>query len=43
MPSQADLLKGIGEKLGIGRKKGEVALIPIVHYVQRMAGLDDLI
>ena len=34
IPSQADILRGIGETLGIGRKIDKVNLDAIVHYVQ---------
>jgi len=37
IPSQADLFRGIGEKLGVGAKKGEVRLDAIIYYVQRTA------
>ena len=36
VPSQADLFRSVGERLGIGGKKGEI------YYVQRRADLDNL-
>ena len=42
IPSQADLFRPIGEKLGVGRGKGEVRLDAIIYYVQRTANLDNL-
>jgi hypothetical protein len=42
IPSQADLFRSIGEKLGVGAKKGEVALSAIIYYVSKTADLDDL-
>ena len=43
VPSQAALFRGIGEKLGIGRKKGEVNLNTIIYFVQETADLDNLL
>ncbi len=42
VPSQADLFRGIGERLGAGGRKGDTRLEPLVYYVQRTANLDDL-
>jgi len=42
IPAQSDLFRGIGERLGIGTKKGDIRLDSIVYYVQRTANLDDL-
>jgi len=42
IPSQSDLFKSIGEKLGVGSRKGEVRLDAITYYVQRTANLDNL-
>jgi uncharacterized protein YeeX (DUF496 family) len=42
VPSQADIFRDIGERLGIGKGKGEVKLDPIIYYVQRTANLDNL-
>ena len=43
VPSQSDLFRSIGEKLGAGAKKGDVRLDAITYYVQRTADLDNLI
>jgi len=42
IPSQSDLFKSIGEKLGVGSRKGEVRLDAITYSVQRTANLDNL-
>lgn len=42
VPSQSDLFKGIGERLGVGARKGDVRLDAIIYYVQRTANLDNL-
>lgn len=42
IPSQADLFRGIGEKLGVGARKGDTRLEAIIYYVQRTADLDNL-
>ncbi len=42
VPSQADLFRAIGEKLGVGAKKGDIRLDAITYYVQRTANLDNL-
>jgi len=42
VPSQADLFTGIGERLGVGGRKGDVKLETIIYYVQRTADLDNL-
>ena len=42
VPSQADLFRGIGERLGVGTKKGDIRLDAITYYVQRTADLDNL-
>jgi len=42
VPSQADLFTGIGERLGVGGRKGDVKLEAIIYYVQRTADLDNL-
>jgi len=42
VPSQADLFWAIGEKLGVGTKKGDIRLDAITYYVQRTADLDNL-
>lgn len=42
VPSQADLFTGIGERLGVGGRKGDVKLEAIIYYVQRTANLDNL-
>jgi len=42
VPSQADLFWAIGEKLGVGAKKGDIRLDAITYYVQRTADLDNL-
>ena len=42
VPSQSDLFKSIGERFGVGGRKGDVRLDTIVYYVQRTANLDDL-
>jgi len=42
VPSQADLFRGIGERLGVGARKGDIRLDAIIYYVQRTADLDNL-
>ena len=42
VPSQADLFRGICERLGVGTKKGDIRLDAIIYYVQRTADLDNL-
>jgi predicted transcriptional regulator len=42
IPSQADLFRSIGERLGVGKGKGEVRLDAIIYYVSKTADLDDL-
>ncbi len=42
VPSQADILREVGEKLAVGRKKGEVQLDTIIYFVQMTANLNDL-
>jgi hypothetical protein len=42
VPSQSDILREVGEKLAVGRKKGEVQLDAIIYFVQMTANLDDL-
>ncbi|MBA7664531.1 hypothetical protein ES703_72592 [subsurface metagenome] len=42
VPSQSDLFRSIGERLGIGTKKGDIRLDAIIYYVQRTANLDNL-
>jgi len=42
IPAQSDIFRGIGERLGVGSKKGDIRLDSIVYYVQRTANLDDL-
>lgn len=42
VPSQTDLFRSIGEKLGIGARKGDIRLDAIAYYVQRTADLDNL-
>ena len=42
VPSQAHLFRTEGERLGVGRGKGEIKLDAIVNYVRRIANLDDL-
>jgi len=42
IPSQADLFKSIGEKLGVGSRKGDIRLDAVTYYVQRTANLDNL-
>ena len=42
IPSQSDLFRSIGEKLGVGSKKGDIRLDAITYYVQRTANLDNL-
>jgi hypothetical protein len=37
VPSQVDILRSIGESLGVGAKKGEVCLDVIIYYVQGTA------
>jgi hypothetical protein len=37
VPLQSDLFRSIGERLGVGAKKGEVRLDAIIYYVQRTA------
>jgi len=43
IPSQSDLFRSIGEKLGVGLRKGDIRLDAITYYVQRTADLDNLI
>ena len=40
--TQADLFRSIGEKLGVGSRKGDIRLDAITYYVQRTADLDNL-
>ena len=42
IPSQSDLFRSIGEKLGVGSRKGDIRLDAIAYYVQRTADLDNL-
>lgn len=42
VPSQAELFKVIGERLGVGARKGDVKLEAIMYCVQRTADLDNL-
>jgi len=42
VPSQSDLFRSIGEKLGVGSRKGDIRLDAIAYYVQRTADLDNL-
>lgn len=42
VPSQSDLFRSIGEKLGVGARKGDIRLDAIIYYVQRTADLDNL-
>jgi len=43
VPSQIDILRSIGESLGVGTEKGGgIPLDAIVYYVERTANLDDL-
>lgn len=42
VPSQSDLFKAIGEKLGVGARKGDIRLDTITYYVLRTANLDNL-
>jgi len=42
VPSQSDSFRSIGEKLGVGKGKGEVRLDAIIYYVQRTPDLDNL-
>jgi predicted transcriptional regulator len=37
VPTQVDILRSIGESLGVGAKKGEVRLDAIIYYVHRTA------
>jgi hypothetical protein len=37
VPTQVDILRSIGESLGVGANKGEVRLDAIIYYVQRTA------
>ena len=42
VPSQADLFRAEGERLGFGSRKGDIKLEAVVTYVERTADLDDL-
>ena len=42
VPSQADLFRAEGERLGFGSRKGDIKLEAVVTYVERTANLDDL-
>ncbi|MBA7633428.1 hypothetical protein ES703_40994 [subsurface metagenome] len=42
VPSQTDILREVGERLGVGRKKGEIQLDTITYFVQTTADLNDL-
>ena len=42
IPSQSDLFRSIGEKLGVGSKRGDIRLDAVTYYVQRTANLDNL-
>ena len=42
IPSQSDLFRSIGEKLGVGSRKGDIRLDAIIYYLQRTADLDKL-
>ncbi len=41
IPSQSDLLRSIGENLGVGSRKGDIRLDTITFYVQQTANLDN--
>ncbi|GAJ02109.1 unnamed protein product, partial [marine sediment metagenome] len=42
VPSQADLFRAEGQRLGVGTRKGDIKLDAIVNYVERVANLDNL-
>lgn len=42
VPSQADLFRAEGERIGFGSRKGDIKLDAVVTYVERIADLDDL-
>jgi len=42
IPSQSDLFRSIGEKLGVGSKRGDIRLNAVTYYVQRTTNLDNL-
>ena len=42
VPSQADLFKAEGQRIGFGSRKGDIKLDAVVNYVERVANLDDL-
>ncbi|GAG55748.1 unnamed protein product, partial [marine sediment metagenome] len=42
VPSQADLFKAEGQRIGFGTRKGDIKLEAVVTYVERIADLDDL-
>ena len=42
VPSQADLFKAEGQRIGFGTRKGDIKLEAVVNYVERIADLDDL-
>ena len=42
VPSQADLFRAEGERIGFGSRKGDIKLEAVVTYVERTADLDDL-
>ncbi|GAI33737.1 unnamed protein product, partial [marine sediment metagenome] len=42
VPSQADLFKAEGQRIGFGTRKGDIKLDAVVTYVERVADLDDL-
>ena len=42
VPSQADLFRAEGQRVGFGSRKGDIKLDAVVNYVERIADLDDL-
>jgi len=42
VPTQADVFRAEGQRLGIGSRRGDIRLDAIVTYVERIADLDDL-
>lgn len=42
VPTQADLFRAEGERIGFGSRKGDIKLDAVVTYVERIANLDNL-
>ncbi len=42
VPSKSELFRGIGERLGVGARKGDIRLDSIIYYVERKTNINDL-